>query len=132
MINYSIFYATKALFTNKMPKRFKHERDRLKISMQYQVCPPDDEGRLHTRSGKTYASGTAPASKKIMFKGRKISSPVSLPSSPIETSTTEGMDSEEGRRISRKVSRQLNQLSLHQGLAPLMCMWDQNVNYCMT
>ncbi|MCG8625544.1 MAG: hypothetical protein MJE68_26540, partial [Proteobacteria bacterium] len=85
--------------------------------MQFQVCPAGDDGKLRTRSRKQYPRGALPANKKHVFKERKISSPVSLTSSLVETSTTEGMDSKEGQRISSQLYKSLCKLGLNPGPA---------------
>ena len=97
-----------------MRKRSRRERDRLKIDMQFQVHMADDDKKL--RSGKHYAGDDAPgssmpANRKITFKDKKVSETSSLPSSPVWTST-DGMDSEEGQRMSRDLYHRLDQLGL--------------------
>ena len=94
-----------------------HDRERLKIDMQFQVHTADDDKML--RCGKRYggedASGSSiPANRKITFKDKKIAETSSLPTSLVETST-DGMDSEEGQRMSRELYRRLDQLGLSEG-----------------
>ena len=97
-----------------MKNRPRRQKERLKIGMQFQVCPAEDDGKLRTHSGRQYPRGALPANKKQpIFKDRRISSPVSLTSSPVETSTTEGMDSEEGQRISSQLYKSLCSLGLN-------------------
>ena len=81
------------------------DRDWLKIDMQFQVHTADDDKMLHC--GKRYGGEDAPgssipANRKITFKDKKIAETSSLPSSPVGTST-DGMDSEEGQRMSREL-----------------------------
>ena len=97
------------------------DRERLKIDMQFQVHTADDDKML--RCGKHYggedASGSSiPANRKITFKDKKIVETSSLPTSPVETST-DGMDSEEGQRMSRELYRRLDQLGLLEGKSSL-------------
>ena len=93
------------------------DRERLKIDMQFQVHTADDDKLL--RCGKRYGGEDAPgssipANRKITFKDKKIVETSSLPASPVETST-DGMDSEEGQRMSRELYRRLDQLGLSEG-----------------
>ena len=106
-----------------MVKRKGKDRDheRLKIDMQFQVHTADDDKLL--RCGKRYGGEDAPgssipANRKITFKGKKIAETSSLPTSPVETST-DGMDSEEGQRMSRELYRRLDQLGLSEGKSSL-------------
>ena len=97
------------------------DRERLKIDMQFQVHTADDDKLL--RCGKRYGGEDAPgssipANRKITFKDKKISETSSLPTSPVETST-DGMDSEEGQRMSRELYRRLDQLGLSEGKSSL-------------
>ena len=103
-----------------MSKRTKREKDRLRINMQYQVHPPSDEALSRTRSGRLYAKsvGPLPTSRKIKIKDRTPMDTASAPSSLLESST-EGMDSEEGRRVSREVYRRIDELGLNKGRASL-------------
>ena len=89
--------------------------------MQFQVHTADDDKILH--GGKRYGGEDAPgssmpANRKITFKDKKISETSSLPSSPVGTSTN-GMDSEEGQRMSRDLYRRLDQLGLSEGKSSL-------------
>ena len=89
--------------------------------MQFQVHTADDDKIL--RGGKHYGGKDAPgssmpANRKITFKDKKISETSSLPSSPVGTST-DGMDSEEGQRMSRDLYRRLDQLGLSEGKSSL-------------
>ena len=89
--------------------------------MQFQVHMVDDDKILH--SGKRYAGEDAlgssmPANRKITFKDKKVSKMSSLPSSPVGTST-DGMDSEEGQRMSRDLYHRLDQLGLSEGKSSL-------------
>ena len=98
-----------------------HDREQLKIDMQFQVHTADDDKLL--RCGKRYGGEDAPgssipANRKITFKDKKISETSSLPTSPVETST-DGMDSEEGQRMSRELYRRLDQLGLSEGKSSL-------------
>ena len=83
--------------TDKISKRAKREKDRLRIDMRYQVHPPSDEALSCTCSGRPYARsmGPLPTSRKIKIRDRTLIDTASVPSSPLESST-EGMDSEEG------------------------------------
>ena len=104
-----------------MRKRLRRERDRLKIDMQFQVHTADDDKVLH--SGKHYAGNDAPgssipANRKITFKDKKVSETSSLPSSPVWTST-DGIYSEEGQRMSRDLYHRLDQLGLSEGKSSL-------------
>ena len=97
------------------------DRERLKIDMQFQVHTADDDKLL--RCGKRYGGEDAPgssipANRKITFKDKKIAETSSLPASPVETST-DGMDSEEGQRMSRELYRRLDQLGLSEGKSSL-------------
>ena len=97
------------------------DRERLKIDMQFQVHTADDDKLL--RCGKRYGGKDAPGSliptnRKITFKDKKIVETSSLPTSPVETST-DGMDSEEGQRMSRELYRRLDQLGLSEGKSSL-------------
>ena len=97
------------------------DRERLKIDMQFQVHTADDD-KLFC-SGKRYggedASGSSiPANRKITFKDKRIAETSSLPTSPVETST-DGMDSEEGQRMSRELYCRLDQLGLSEGKSSL-------------
>ena len=97
------------------------DRERLKIDMQFQVHTADDDKML--RCGKRYGGEDAPgssipANRKITFKDKKIAETSSLPTSPVETST-DGMDSEEGQRMSRELYRRLDQLGLSEGKSSL-------------
>ena len=99
----------------------ERDRDRLKIDMQFQVHTADDDKML--RCGKRYGGEDAPgssipANRKITFKDKKIAETSSLPSSPVGTST-DGMDSEEGQRMSRELYRRLDQLGLSEGKSSL-------------
>ena len=89
--------------------------------MQFQVHTADDDKIL--RSSKRYAGDDAPgssipANRKITFKDKKVSEMSSLPSSPVWTST-DGMDSEEGQRMSRDLYHRLDQLGLSEGKSSL-------------
>ena len=89
--------------------------------MQFQVHMVDDDKILH--SGKHYAGEDAPgplmpANRKITFKDKKVSETSSLLSSLVGTST-DGMDSEEGQRMSRDLYRRLDQLGLSEGKSSL-------------
>ena len=89
--------------------------------MQFQVHTADDDKLL--RCGKRYGGEDAPgssipANRKITFKDKKIAETSSLPASPVETST-DGMDSEEGQRMSRELYRRLDQLGLSEGKSSL-------------
>ena len=102
-----------------MVRKKGKDRDRewLKIDMQFQVHTTDDDKLL--RCGKRYGGEDAPgssipANRKITFKDKKIVETSSLPASPVETST-DGMDSEEGQRMSRELYRRLDQLGLSEG-----------------
>ena len=102
-----------------MVRKKGKDRDRewLKIDMQFQVHTADDDKLL--RCGKRYGGEDAPgfsipANRKITFKDKKIVETSSLPASPVETST-DGMDSEEGQRMSRELYRRLDQLGLSEG-----------------
>ena len=104
-----------------MGRRSRKECDRLKIDMQFQVHTADDDKILH--GGKCYGGEDAPgssipANRKITFKDKKVSETSSLPSSPVGTST-DGMDSEEGQRMSRDLYRRLDQLGLTEGKSSL-------------
>ena len=101
-----------------MRRRLKREQDRLKIDMQFQVHTADDDQVLRGR--RVYPAWVAsPTSRKIMFKDKKISETASLPSSLIETST-EGMDSEEGQQLSRKLYKCIDQLGLSKGRSSIV------------
>ena len=89
--------------------------------MQFQVHTADDDKVL--RCGKSYGvvytPGTSmPEKRRITFKDKKIAETSSLPSSPVGTST-DGMDSEEGQRMSRDLYRRLDQLGLTEGKSSL-------------
>ena len=85
----------------------------MKIDLQFQAHTADDDQVL--RGGHEYPTRvTSPTSRKITFKDKKISETMSLPSSPIETST-EGMDSEEGQQLSRRLYKRIDQLGLSKG-----------------
>ena len=104
-----------------MGRWLRRERDRLKIDMQFQVHMADDDKIL--RGGKHYGGEDAPgslmpANRKITFKDKKVSETSSLPSSPVGTST-DGMDSEEGQRMSRDLYCRLDQLGLSEGKSSL-------------
>ena len=104
-----------------MGRRSRREHDRLKIDMQFQVHMADDDKILH--GGKRYGGEDAPgssmpANRKITFKDKKVSEMSSLPSSPVGTST-DGMDSEEGQRMSRDLYHRLDQLGLSEGKSSL-------------
>ena len=104
-----------------MVRKKGRDRDRLKIDMQFQVHTADDDKML--RCGKRYGGEDAPgssipANRKITFKDKKIAETSSLPSSPVGTST-DGMDSEEGQRMSRELYRRLDQLGLSEGKSSL-------------
>ena len=93
----------------------------LRIDMQFQVHTVDDDKMLHC--GKRYGGEDAPgssiaANRKITFKDKKIAETSSLLTSPVETSTN-GMDSEEGQRMSRELYRRLDQLGLSEGKSSL-------------
>ena len=81
----------------------------------------DDDKIL--RCGKSYGGeytpgASMPANRRITFKDKKIAETSSLPSSPVGTST-DGMDSEEGQRMSRELYRRLDQLGLSEGKSSL-------------
>ena len=106
-----------------MVRKKGKDRDRewLKIDMQFQVHTADDDKLL--RCGKCYGGEDAPgslipANRKITFKDKKIAETSSLPTSLVETST-DGMDSEEGQRMSRELYRRLDQLGLSEGKSSL-------------
>ena len=104
-----------------MVRKTRKDRDRLKIDMQFQVHTADDDKML--RCGKRYGGEDAPgssipANRRITFKDKKIAETSSLPSSPVGTSTN-GMDSEEGQRMSRELYRRLDQLGLSEGKSSL-------------
>ena len=104
-----------------MVRKSRKERDRLKIDMQFQVHTADDDKIL--RCGKSYGGeytpgASMPEKRRITFKDKKIVETSSLPSSPVGTST-DGMDSEEGQRMSRDLYRRLDQLGLTEGKSSL-------------
>ena len=81
----------------------------------------DDDKIL--RGGKCYGGEDAPgslmpANRRITFKDKKVAETSSLLSSPVGTST-DGMDSEEGQRMSRELYRRLDQLGLSEGKSSL-------------
>ena len=80
------------------------DRERLKIDGGY--------------GGKDAPGSSIPTNRKITFKDKKIVETSSLPTSPVETST-DGMDSEEGQRMSRELYRRLDQLGLSEGKSSL-------------
>ena len=89
--------------------------------MQFQVHTADDDKVLcgGRRYGGEDAPGSSiPANRKITFKDKKVSETSSLPSSPVGTST-DGMDSEEGQRMSRDLYCRLDQLGLSEGKSSL-------------
>ena len=104
-----------------MRKCIRKERDRLKIDMQFQVHTAEDDKML--RSGKRYAEkaapgNTPPANRKLTFKDHKVKETLSLPSSPVEMST-EGMDSEEGQKVSKDLYYRLDKLGVTKGKSSL-------------
>ena len=72
--------------------------------MQFQVHQPSDEALICTHSGRAYpkSPGPLPVNKKVKIKERVPKDTVSAPSSSLESST-EGMDSEEGRKVSKRI-----------------------------
>ena len=89
--------------------------------MQFQVHTADDD--KIPRGGKSYGGEytpgpSMPEKKRITFKDKKVAETSSLPSSPVGTSTN-GMDSEEGQRMSRDLYRRLDQLGLTEGKSSL-------------
>ena len=104
-----------------MVRRSRKEHDRLKIDMQFQVHTADDDKIL--RGGKSYGGeytpqASMPEKRRITFKDKKIAETSLLPSSPMGTST-DGMDSEDGQRMSRDLYRRLDQLGLTEGKSSL-------------
>ena len=97
------------------------DRDQLKIDMQFQVHTADDDKLL--RCGKSYGGEytpgpSMPEKRRIIFKDKKIVETSSLLASLVETST-DGMDSEEGQRMSRELYRRLDQLGPSEGKSSL-------------
>ena len=78
----------------------------------------DEPGALRTRSGRTYGktSRSPITTGKGSSKGT-IRRNGSLPSSPFPSSTTEGMDSEEGQQLSRRLVKKLQDLGSGRGRA---------------
>ena len=103
-----------------MHRRAKREKDRLHIDMQFQVHQLDDEALTCTRSGRTYPKSVRllPVNKKVKIKEQIPKDTASAPSSPLESST-EGMDSEEGRRVSKELYRKMDEFGLNKGQASL-------------
>ena len=103
-----------------MRRRVKCEKDRLHIDIQFQVHQPDDEALTRTRSGRVYpkSPGPLPVNKKVKIKERVPKDTASAPSSPLESST-EGMDSEEGRKVSKELYKRMDELGLNKGQASL-------------
>ena len=77
----------------------KRERERLKIDMQFQVHQPGDDALTRTCSIRTYPKvpPSQPTKKRTVVRVKSL--PSSPYGSPVESST-EGMDSEEGREVS--------------------------------
>ena len=89
--------------------------------MQFQVHTADDDKILHcgkSYSGKYTPGSSVPEKRRITFKDKKVAEMSSLPSAPVGTST-DGMDSEEGQRMSRELYRRLDQLGLSEGKSSL-------------
>ena len=103
-----------------MCRRVKCEKDRLHIDMQFQVHQPDDEALTCTRSGRAYPKSvrSLPVDKKVKIKERIPKDTASAPSSPLESST-EGMDSKEGRKVSKELYKRMDELGLNKGRASL-------------
>ena len=104
-----------------MVRKKGKDRDRLKIDMQFPVHTADDDKLL--RCGKSYGGeytpgASMPEKRRITFKDKKIAETSSLPSSLVGTSTN-GMDSEEGQRMSRELYRRLDRLGLSEGKSSL-------------
>ena len=86
--------------------------------MQFQVHEPGHEALTQTRSGKSYSkvSLPPPTKKKTVVRVK------SLPSSPYRSlveSSTEGMDSEEGWKVSHQLYKRIDQLGFSRGSASL-------------
>ena len=77
--------------------------------MQFQVHQPDDEALTRTRSGQAYPKSVRPlpVNKKVKIKERIPKDTASAPSSPLESST-EGIDSEEGRKVSKELYKRMD------------------------
>ena len=101
-----------------MRKRVKRERDRLHIDMQFQVHQLDDEALTRTHSCQAYSKSDRPipVNKKVKIKEWIPKDTASAPSSPLESST-EGMDSEEGRKVSKELYKRIDELGLNKGQA---------------
>ena len=102
------------------PKRPAREKKN-KLKLQFQVHPAgenDEPGALRTRSGRSYGkTSRSPATTgKGGSKGTSKDN-ISLPSSPLPSSTTEGMDSEEGQQLSRRLVKKLQDLGSGRGRA---------------
>ena len=103
-----------------MRRRLKCEKDRQRIDMQFQVHQPDDDALTCTRSGRAYPKppGPLPVNKKVKIKEWIPKDTASAPSSPLGSST-EGMDSEEGRKVSKELYKRIDELGLNKGQASL-------------